>query len=272
MKKGKKSRGNLLFVFALFIIAVIAIAVFTDSDKNEIFEQKTQAVQSGKSYSKAEAEKKISKFAQNNGLDISDYPESLVDLLARNSETEDFVLSYPLEKDEKHKINLKEYKNCTEVPLFMQWDKRWGYIKYGDDVAGLTGCGPVCLSMVAVYVKQDIKYSPDYMLEFAKDNHYCIKGGGSEWTLISKGGKKLGMDVIEIPLDENRIVKNLEAGNPIICVMGPGDFTTKGHFIVMTGYKNGKIKINDPNSYANSKKLWNYDDIYKQIKNLWVIR
>ncbi len=271
MKK-KRGRSNYLFVFALFIIAVIAFAVFTDSDSNEIFEQKTQTAQSEKSYSREEAEKKISEFAQNNGLDISDYPESLIDLLVRNSETEDFVLSYPLEKDEKHKINLKEYKNCTEVPLFMQWDKRWGYIKYGDDVAGLTGCGPVCLSMAAVYVKQDIKYSPDYMLEFAKNNDYCIKGGGSEWALISEGGKKLGMDVTEIPLDENRIVKNLEAGNPIICVMGPGDFTTKGHFIVMTGYENGKIKINDPNSYANSKKLWNYDDIYKQIKNLWVIR
>ena len=80
------------------------------------------------------------------------------------------------------------------------------------------------------------------------------------------------MDVTEIPLDKNRVFKNLEAGNPIICVMGPGDFTTKGHFIVMVGCEDGKIKVNDPNSKANSEKLWNYDDIYKQIKNLWVLR
>lgn len=53
---------------------------------------------------------------------------------------------------------------------------------------------------------------------------------------------------------------------------GSGDFTLKGHFIVMTGIENGKIKINDPNSFKNSNKLWDYDDIYKQINNLWVMR
>ena len=53
--------------------------------------------------------------------------------------------------------------------------------------------------------------------------------------------------------------------------MGPGDFTTTGHFIVMTGLTdNNKIMINDPNSKKNSKKLWEYDDIYEQIRNLWV--
>ena len=40
----------------------------------------------------------------------------------------------------------------------------------------------------------------------------------------------------------------------------------------MTGYENGKIKINDPNSFANSEKQWDYDDICNQINNLWVIR
>lgn len=275
MSKRRSNNGiwsTILFFAALFIIGIIGISVFTNSDDDVIINQKAQAVQSKNGYGRDMAEEIISNYAQKNGLDISDYPDSMVDLLARNSETEDFVLSYPTEKDEKHKINLKEYKKCKEVPLFMQWDKRWGYIEYGSDVAGLTGCGPVCLSMAAVYVKQDIKYSPDYVIEFAIDNGYCLKNGGSQWALISEGGKKLGMDVTEIPLDKSRVFINLEVGNPIICVMGPGDFTSKGHFIVMTGCEDGKIKINDPNSYANSEKLWNYDDIYKQIKNLWVLR
>ncbi|HBM98967.1 MAG TPA: hypothetical protein DD413_06025 [Ruminococcus sp.] len=154
----------------------------------------------------------------------------------------------------------------------MQWDKRWGYKMYGDDVAGLTACGPVCLSMVSVYLLQDTKYSPDYMIDWAKKNGYCVKGHGSLWTLISEGGKKLGLDATEIPLDEQRIINNLEVGNPIICIMGPGAFTSTGHFIVLTGYENGKIKINDPNSYSNSEKEWEYDDIYDQINNLWVLR
>ena len=99
-----------------------------------------------------------------------------------------------------------------------------------------------------------------------------MDGNGSSWTLISVGGKQLGLDVVEIPLDENRIIRNLEVGNPIICVMGPGDFTSTGHFIVMTGYIDGKVRINDPNSTIRSEKLWELSEITDQIRNLWVCR
>ena len=51
--------------------------------------------------------------------------------------------------------------------------------------------------------------------------------------------------------------------------MRPGDFTTSGHFIVLTGVENGKIRVNDPNSKVNSEKLWDYDRLESQINNLW---
>lgn len=269
-KTGNQEKLLILSTIIIIICAVISYCVMesnTGNAHNNIIYSTDANI---KNY--ADAKETVSEYADKHGLSMDDYPESLIELLGRNSETKDFVLSYPKEKDKKHKVNLKEYKNCNSVPLFMQWDKRWGYILYGDDVAGLTGCGPVCLSMAAVYVLQDTKYSPDYMLEWAKENGYCVAGSGSLWTLISEGGEKLGLDVTEIPLDKQRIINNLEVGNPIICVMGPGVFTSTGHFIVMTGYENGKIKINDPNSYANSQKAWDYEDIYDQINNLWVIR
>lgn len=268
----RTSKPSFLFVICIFLVIALCAAIsfwYVNCNQNYTDDNIISSNQedNGKS-----AEEIINEYAAKNGLSLSDYPQSMIDLLDRNKETKDFVLSYPNEKDKKHRVNISEYRHCSEVPLFMQWDKRWGYIMYGDDVAGLTGCGPVCLSMVAVYLLQDTKYSPDYMLEWSKENGYCVDGGGSLWTLISEGGEKLGLDVTEIPLDKQRIINNLEVGNPIICIMGPGDFTTKGHFIVMTGLKDGKIKINDPNSVKNSNKLWNYDSICNQINNLWVIR
>lgn len=86
------------------------------------------------------------------------------------------------------------------------------------------------------------------------------------------GRKRAGFDVTEIPLDEERVIANLEVNNPIVAVMGPGDFTTTGHFIVLTGYENGKIKVNDPNNRENSEKLWEFDRIQSQIRDLWVFR
>ena len=83
---------------------------------------------------------------------------------------------------------------------------------------------------------------------------------------------ELGLDVTEIPLVKKRITDNLEVGNPIICAMGEGNFTTSGHYIVLVGLEDGLIRVNDPNSYANSEKLWSYEELEGQIRNLWVIR
>ena len=51
--------------------------------------------------------------------------------------------------------------------------------------------------------------------------------------------------------------------------MGPGDFTATGHFLVLTGWEDGKFRINDPNSRENSERLWAYEEIQDQIRNLW---
>ena len=218
----------------------------------------------------SQAELDIYAYARENGISALQYPENLVALLERNPETEEFVLNYPF-RDEAE-LAAFEYDLSEGVPLMMQWDTRWGYIRYGSDVAGITGCGPTCLAMAGYYVTGDDKFSPANMCDFAEDNGYYSPGNGSSWTLISEGGVELGLDVTEIPLVEKRITDNLEAGNPIICAMGPGDFTTDGHYIVMVGYEDGKIQVNDPNSYENSEKLWTYEEIQDQIRNLWVIR
>lgn len=216
--------------------------------------------------------KKIEAYANANGIDMSEYSEELISLYERNPDASDFVLEYPLKKNETHEINLSKYENCKTVPLLMQWDQDWGYSEYAGDLFGLTGCGPTSLSMVTIYLTGDVTMNPKKMAEFATKNNYTTNGNGSKWTLFSEGGKKLGLDVTELPLDETRIINNLEVGNPIICAMGPGDFTTSGHFIVLVGYEDGKIKINDPNSYQNSKKLWSFEKIKDQIKNLWAFR
>ena len=220
----------------------------------------------------SDTERIVKAYADEHNISFHSYPDSLIQLLERNPETETFVLEYPLKKNADIQVDLSAYKNSDGVPLFLQWDPQWGYMEYGSDVAGLTACGPVCLSMAAWYLTEDDAFAPDKMIEFASNNGYYSPGNGSSWTLISEGGVRLGFDVTEIPLVESRIIKNLEVDNPIICAMGPGDFTTSGHYIVMVGYENGMIKINDPNSIANSQKLWKYEDIEDQIRNLWVIR
>ena len=113
--------------------------------------------------------------------------------------------------------------------------------------------------------------NPLALAEFAERNGYYASGYGSSWTLISEGGVKLGLDVTEIPLVKKRITDNLEAGNPIICAMGPGDFTSTGHYIVLTSVEEEGYRVNDPNSRINSRKTWTYEQLEGQIRNIWSI-
>ena len=221
----------------------------------------------------SDSDKIIYDFAAAHGLSLGHYPYSIRNLLERNPETEEFVLNYPLLKDVDQKYTVPEMDDQSKgVPLLLQWDTRWGYKIYGNDVMGLTGCGPTCLSMVAMYLLNDPTLDPGYMAQFSIDNGYCVPGNGSMWALISEGGELLGLEVEQLEMYRNEVQENLEAGNPIIMIMAPGDFTSAGHFIVVSDYVDGKLKINDPNSIIRSEKLWEFEEIENQVSNLWALK
>lgn len=198
------------------------------------------------------------------------YPESLVELMERNQETKEFVLNYPKNKDKHPKIDLSDEVKKGVIPLFLQWDERWGYETYGSDFLAVTGCGPTCLSMVYCGLSGDTAWNPLKVAEFAEEEGFYVAGAGSSWDLMTEGAAQLGLTANAVIFDADHILAELKGGNPVICIMGPGDFTTSGHFIVLTGVEeNGKVSVCDPNSRINSKKSWDVDDLIPQIKNLW---
>ena len=67
------------------------------------------------------------------------------------------------------------------------------------------------------------------------------------------------------------MVDAVEAGHPVILALGPGDFTTSGHYIVLTGWEDGAFRVNDPNSRIRSEKTWTYEELESQIRNIWEI-
>lgn len=199
-----------------------------------------------------------------------EYPQSLLDLLERNTETRDFVLEYPANKDKDFEIDLSDELMDGTIPLFLQWDVRWGYETYGSDFMAITGCGPTCLSMVRCGLSGDDEWNPLEVAKMSEESGFYVDGVGTSWDLMTTGATQLGLTVNSVIYDEAHIIAELKKGNPIICIMGPGDFTTSGHFIVLTGVdEEGKITVCDPNSRLNSEKHWDAGEIIRQIRNLW---
>lgn len=214
-------------------------------------------------------EQEIKAFAEEKGISYGEYPYDIIGLYENNPETREFVLNYPFREDME--VDITSYDIRETVPLFLQWDPMWGYEDYGSACIAVTGCGPTCLAMVGYYLTGDTNMTPDEIAKFAERNGYYEAGYGSSWTLISEGAEKLGLTATELPLVKKKITDALEAGNPIILAMGEGDFTSTGHYIVLTGYEEGGFVVNDPNSRVNSEKLWTYEQLEYQIRNIWAI-
>lgn len=222
-----------------------------------------------------EAQEAVRLYALNNGLSAEYYPDYLIERIIINPELENFVLNYPLGNANISSEDISITRDISiaggGVPFFLQWDERWGYTTYGSDLMGLTGCGPTALSMVAVYLTHDYSLNPLYVAEFAMNNGYYDyeNSTGTYWSLMSTGAESLGLTYGELPIDNESLIRALDAGHPIIAIMGPGDFTSEGHFIVITGYDDGYVTVNDPNSINRSEMLWPIDTITEQANGMW---
>ncbi len=198
-------------------------------------------------------------------------PKPLQDLAARNPETIEFVLGYGAR--ETRPIDLSEKVIPGQAPHFLQWDKRWGYEPYGgdriEDMIGLSGCGPTCLSMVTVALTGDLSWNPAAMAQYAAENGYYVPGSGTAWALFTEGTGPLGITGSSLPLDQNTMIEALDSGSLLIASVGPGDFTEKGHFIVLDGWDGSAFQIKDPNSRSNTEKTWTFERLAPQIVALW---
>lgn len=199
------------------------------------------------------------------------YSDKILQCLAINSEMKQFVIDYPAKISIVFDGNFSVDVPEDEIPLFLQFDEKWGYADYGNNIIGINGCGPTCLSMAYVYLKKDGNMNPIKVADFSVANGHLNENGDTNWTLMTDGAVALGLTSEEITLSKESILSSLENGKVVICSMSPGDFTRNGHFILIREYKDGLFYVNDPNSEARSQVGWDYNRLSEQISNMWEI-
>ena len=197
------------------------------------------------------------------------YPKKVIELLDKNPETVDYVEAYGEKKDIESPEIIEEFKK-GEVPRLIQWDERWGYASYGTGIMAVCGCGPTCLSMVVSALNEDNTLTPVKLARYGTKHGYVTEENDTMWSFMTDACENWGVQCRDEFLDEEGTLKALDKGRIIVCSVGPGDFTQKGHFILLAGHEEGDITVHDPFSIKNSERTWTYDELKDQIKVMWI--
>ena len=198
-------------------------------------------------------------------------PEELIGFMEEYPEAREFVTDYLYQPETPPSKDISGEVVKGQFPHFLQWDKRWGYELYGGSYFAVAGCGPTAMSVVYSGLTGKTDMNPYAMSQWAEEQGYYIVGEGTSWEMMWSGAADLGLYAWEVDFDESTIAATLQNGFPIIAAMSPGgDFTSFGHFIVLTGIDDeGNVSIRDSNSIERTERTWTLDELLWQTAAMW---
>lgn len=159
----------------------------------------------------------------------------------------------------------------TSIPHLYQWDRRWAFTIYSSATFGLTGCGPTSLAMVYQGLNKAADRTPHDMAMLAEERGYMSEYNGTDSSFFLDMAGELDLSCWDEYPDAGNIRDELSRGNVIIANLGPGYFTTNGHFFVLAGLTDdGQVIVNDPYSVVRSSQTWDPEFIAAESVAMFV--
>jgi hypothetical protein len=135
---------------------------------------------------------------------------------------------------------------------YKQGDSRWAKVPYTScgnksQTIKSSGCGIVCAAMI-VAAWRDPKATPPAMAELAVKNGYRTKASGTAWAFFPFLAKKYGLQCVQTSGKYGlpAVRAALKKGALVVCSMGPGYFTTVGHYILAWADDGKNLIVNNP--------------------------
>ena len=156
-----------------------------------------------------------------------------------------------------------------EMPYLYQIDPIWANIEYAGGTIAQNGSGPTSLAMVYIYLTGNTDMTVVDFCDLSTNNGYASDGGTSQ-TYMTYAAGSLGLYAEELELNYSSISAALEAGEPVIMVVGQGDFTTSNEYIVLCSIDDDNmVEVRDPSSALNTSVRWNLGTLLSQAEVAW---
>lgn len=176
----------------------------------------------------------------------------------------------------------------TKQPVsYLQTDPKWKNLDYSapgeKTTIGAAGCGPTSAAMIASTMKQDNGITPVTAVKWSLAHGGKAKNQGTYYSFFTPYFSQYGITCTQIntfSLRDNKskaqpyhdkALQAIKDGNYVIACMGPGLWTTGGHFIVWYDYKDNQVLINDPASTRADRLKSPLTTLQNEVKYYFVI-
>ncbi len=147
-------------------------------------------------------------------------------------------------------LNVRDFR-LNKFVYYRQGDYKQAYGRSGTIASA--GCGPTSAAMVLTYLTGET-VDPVAAAKYSVQHGFRYEGNGTSEGLFPSIASAYGLSCQKQSQTASNIVQSLRNGNVIIAHMGPGEFTSGGHYIVLRGIDdNGNVLVADPANPARNK-------------------
>ena len=166
---------------------------------------------------------------------------------------------------------------------YLQTDKRWKSLPYrvkGETATiGGSGCGPTAAAL-AIETLTGQTFTPVDACKWSVDHGYKALNAGTYYSYFVPQFKAFGVDCKQLlgsslhnkpghPIHD-QVRRYLEEGYYVIALMGPGTWTSGGHYILLWAWDD-KVRINDPASTKDKRLNGDPETFKREVKQYWLI-
>lgn len=172
--------------------------------------------------------------------------------------------------------------------IFLQTDRRWKYKRYAtqyeNSTVGGSGCGPTAVAM-AISTWVDKSVTPYTCCLWSMKHGFKATGCGTYHSYVVAQARAYGLECEKLNNNSIRYMSSSEAekyhkkahdavdnGCYVVCLMGKGNWTRGGHYILWWGNSGNNVLINDPNSRASYREKSSFSLLKSQVRIYWVIK
>lgn len=160
-----------------------------------------------------------------------------------------------------------------KTPLLLQTDENWSYQDYGTD-GGRTiyenGCAITSLAMIRSY-HEKTTVTPPEILDWCHQEYY-VAGSGTDWSIFPAFAKEYGYQFHDLQDDFQQAQTYLKNQIPVVVSVTEGEFTSRGHIMVLAAMQDGLIKVLDPADDDEKNHSYNWytpEELQSQIIHYW---